>query len=358
MATLQFRPALASVPAYKAGKPPTAGLRTSYKLSSNENPFPPLPGVIAAATRAVEMLNRYPDMGVSRLHAALADRWGVEPSQIASGAGSVAVLYQLLQAACDDGDEVVYAWRSFEAYPIAVGLTGARSVQVPVDTAGRHDLDAMAAAVTDKTRAVLVCTPNNPTGPAVRRDELVRFLDAVPASVLVAIDEAYHEFIDDPERVDGLEVARGRDNVVVLRTFSKAYGLAGLRVGYAVGAPGVAEAVRKCALPFGVSSVAQAAALASLECEAQLMERVEALVVERARVVAALQEQGWKLPDAQGNFVWLPLGDDTVAFAAATDEAGVSVRPFAGDGVRVTIGEPEANDKFLAVAEQWSPRSA
>jgi histidinol-phosphate aminotransferase len=356
--TLRFRPALGSIPAYRAGKPPTMGERPAYKLSSNENPYPPLPGVVDAAAAAVAVLNRYPDMGVGRLHAALAERWGVEAARIASGAGSVAVLYHLLQATCTDGDEVVYAWRSFEAYPIAVGLTGARSVQVPVDPAGRHDLKAMAAALTDQTRVVVVCSPNNPTGPAVHRDELLEFVDSVPPSVFVALDEAYHEFIDDEHRVDGLDVAAGRDNVVVLRTFSKAYGLAGLRVGYAVAAPPVAEAIRKCTLPFGVSSVAQAAAIASLGAEPELMHRVRALTVERARVCSALRDQGWEFPDAQGNFVWLPLGDAAEAFAAATDDAGVSVRPFPGDGVRVSVGEPEANDIFLRVAARWAQLSA
>lgn len=353
MTTPRLRAALAAIPAYKAGKLPTVGSGPSYKLSSNENPYPPLPGVVAAATRAVESVNRYPDMGVSALHAALSERWQVAPNQIASGAGSVAVLYQLLQAACEDGDEVVYAWRSFEAYPIAVGLTGARGVQVPVDSAGRHDLQAMAAAVTAATRVVLLCTPNNPTGPAIHEDELRSFLDAVPPSVLVAIDEAYVEFVDDPAIVDGLELGRERDNVVVLRTFSKAYGLAGLRVGYAVASPPVAEAIRKCALPFGVSAVAQAAAVASLAAEADLLSRVENLVAERARVTAALRDQGWQLPDAQGNFLWLPVGGGATDFAAAADQAGLSVRPFPGDGVRVSIGEVAANDIFLTVTRSW-----
>lgn len=353
MTTPQFRPALASIPAYKAGKPPAAGKEASYKLSSNENPYPPLPGVLAAAAAAAETLNRYPDMGVSRLHAALADKYGVEVGQIASGTGSVAVFYHLLQSICAEGDEVVYAWRSFEAYPIAVGLTGARGVQVPVDASGRHDLATMAEAVTVRTKVVVVCTPNNPTGPAVHRDELLDLIDAVPPSVLVAIDEAYHEFVDDPEVPDALEVARGRDNVVVLRTFSKAYGLAGLRVGYAVGPAPVAEAIRKCALPFGVSSIAQETAIASLQAEPELMRRVEALKVERARVAAALIDQGWQIPSPQGNFVWLALGDDSDEFAAACDDVGVSVRPFAGDGVRVTIGEPAANDLFLTITDKW-----
>jgi histidinol-phosphate aminotransferase len=344
------RPALDSIPAYKAGKPPAPGAAQSYKLSSNENPFPPLPGVLERVVQVVGTFNRYPDMGVSALHAAIADKLGVDVARVASGAGSVAVLYHLLQAMCAKGDEVVYAWRSFEAYPIAVGLTGATSVQVPLTSQARHDLDAMLAAITPATRVVIVCTPNNPTGPAVRGDDLRRFIEAVPADVVVVVDEAYREFITDTAVVDGLELAAGRDNVVVLRTFSKAYGLAGLRVGYGVAPVELAEAIRKCALPFGVSQVAQVAAVASLESEAHLLARVAELVRERERVVAGLREQGWTVPDAQGNFVWLALGEQTLDFAAACETRGVSVRPFGGEGARVSIGETEANDIFLAVA--------
>jgi histidinol-phosphate aminotransferase len=264
------------------------------------------------------------------------------------------VLYHLLQAFCEAGDEVVHAWRSFEAYPIAIAVTGARSVQVPLDKDARHDLDAMAEAITPRTKVVLVCTPNNPTGPAVGRADLEAFLDRVPPHVLVVVDEAYREFvrIDDP--VDAVKLCRGRPNVAVMRTFAKAYGLAGFRVGYVVAPASIASAVRACALPFGVSSVAQAAAVASLEREPELLERVEALVVERARVVGALREQGWTVPDAQGNFVWLALGDRTADFAAAADEAGVMVRPFAGDGARVSIGDPAGNDIFLSVAARFA----
>jgi histidinol-phosphate aminotransferase len=347
------RPALDTIPAYKAGKPPAPGAGPSYKLSSNENPFPPLPGVLERAVETAASMNRYPDMGVSALHAAIAERCGVDVGRVASGAGSVAVLYHLLQAMCVEGDEVVYAWRSFEAYPIAVGLTGATSVQVPLTADARHDLDAMLAAITDRTKVVVICTPNNPTGPSVRGEELRRFIDAVPTGIVVAVDEAYREFVTDPDVVDGLELAGDRANVVVLRTFSKAYGLAGFRVGYAIAPPVLAEAIRKCSLPFGVSAVAQAAAVASLEAESHLMARVKELVRERERVVVALREQGWTVPEAQGNFVWLALGDRTSEFAAACEERGVSVRPFAGEGARVSIGETEANDLFLSVAADF-----
>jgi histidinol-phosphate aminotransferase len=351
---VRFRACLDDVAAYKPGRPParTDG-RPTYKLSSNENPYPPLPGVLAAATEAAGQMNRYPDMGAVDLLEALSDRFGVPVSDLAVGTGSVALLYHLLQATVTDGDEVIYAWRSFEAYPIAVQLTGATSVQVPLTDDARHDFKAMEAAITDRTKVVLVCTPNNPTGPVVRRDELLRFLDAVPSNVLVVLDEAYREFVRETDVADGVDVCRDRPNVVVLRTFSKAYGLAGFRVGYAIGHPTVVAAIRKCALPFGVSHVAQAAAIASLAVEDELLERVDALVIERTRVVDELRAAGWDVPETQTNFVWLALGDGTAAFAEAVQAEGVSIRPFPGDGARVSIGEPEANDLFLSVARAW-----
>jgi len=354
----EVRAALDTIPAYVPGKPPpTVPERPTYKLSSNENAHEPLPGVLEAAVAAAARMNRYPDMSASRLYEALGERLQVPVGDLALATGSVAVLYHLLQALCEDGDEVVIAWRSFEAYPIAVELTGARTVTVPLTAGARHDLPAMAAAVTERTKAVLVCTPNNPTGPAVHRAELEQLLAAVPSHVVVVVDEAYIEFVEDPDVASGLDLYRDRDNVVVLRTFSKAYGLAGLRVGYAVAPQPLAAAIRKAALPFGVSHVAQEAALASLERESELLERVTAVVAERGRVVAALRRQGWKVPDAQGNFVWLGLGADTLDFATVAAAAGVMVRPFAGDGVRVSIGEPDGNDVLLRTAEKfWAVR--
>ncbi len=354
MSTPRPRASVATIPAYVAGKPPQPrpGL-TVYKLSSNENPYPPLPGVVEAAQRAVAVMNRYPDMGNTALYDALAARLDVPRDRLAAGTGSVAVLYHLLQAFCEPGDEVVYAWRSFEAYPIAVSAAGATSVQVPVTADGRHDLAAMAAAVTDRTRVVVVCTPNNPTGPSVSHAELRAFLDEVRDDVLVVVDEAYREFVRMSDEVVGLDLVAEHPNVAVMRTFAKAYGLAGFRVGYLVAHEEVASAVRAVALPFGVSAVAQAAAVASLDAEDALMERVEAIVGERDRVVEGLVSQGWQVPEAQGNFVWLPLGDDAAEFAASAETAGITVRPFAGDGVRVSIGEPEANDVFLQVAADW-----
>jgi histidinol-phosphate aminotransferase len=355
--TVHLREVLAQMPDYKPGKPAhaPAGL-TAYKLSSNENPYGPLPSVLAAVHQAATTMNRYPDMSVTALRDRIGRELDVPADCIATGTGSVAVLAQIVNAACDAGDEVVFAWRSFEAYPIVTRLAGAKPVMVGLDAGQRHRLDAMTAAITDRTRVVLVCTPNNPTGTSVHADELRHFLAACPKDVIVVIDEAYVEFVRDPEAVAGLEFWREHPNVVVLRTFSKAYGLAGLRVGYAVAHPAVAAALRKTATPFGVNSLAQAAAIASLDAADDMEERVTALVAERERVAEALTDQGWKLPESDANFVWFPLGTDSTAFADACEAAGLMVRQYGDDGVRVTIGETEANTRLLQVAKDFGPR--
>lgn len=354
-----LRAALDAVPAYTPGKPASAPAGvTAYKISSNENPFPPLPGVLDAVREAATTMNRYPDMAVTALTDRLATHLDVAAEQIATGPGSVGVLGQIIQATCEAGDEVVFAWRSFEAYPILVQLSGATAVQVPLTADGRHDLTAMAAAITERTRLVLVCTPNNPTGPSVRADELETFLDAVPPTVTVVLDEAYLEFVTAPDAPDCLAIQRQRANVVVLRTFSKAFGLAGLRIGYAVAHPLVAAALRKTAIPFGVNALAQVAAVASLEAVDELDVRVKEIVAERERVVAGLQEQGWELPETQANFVFFPLGERCAEFAAACQEAGLTVRPYGTDGVRATIGESEANDRLLEVCSAWLAASS
>lgn len=340
------REPLHAIPAYRAGR---AGAAGAFKLSSNENPFPPLPGVLAAVADAAAEVNRYPDFGSAALIGALAERHGVSPEQVAVGAGSVEVLNQLVTAFAGAGDEVVIPWRSFEAYPIIVALAGAAQVAVPLRPDFTHDLGAMAASITERTRVVMVCTPNNPTGTVVRRRDLVAFLDDVPPHVLVAVDEAYVEFVRDAESPDALELALTRDNVVVLRTFSKGYGLAGLRVGYAVGPRAVVTELRKAQLPFGVSSAAEVAATASLAAEPELLRRVQVLVDERQRVMTELAPVPLAVPPPQGNFVWLPLGERADEFARRCESAGVVVRPFSGEGVRVTIGEPQANAGWLAV---------
>ncbi|MFG2718709.1 histidinol-phosphate transaminase [Streptomyces sp. NPDC048416] len=348
----KLRAELDGIPTYKPGKPAAASEGpVAYKLSSNENPYPPLPGVLESAVAAAGNFNRYPDMACTGLMNELAERFGVPHTHLATGTGSVGVAQSLIQSTAGPGDEVMYAWRSFEAYPIITQISGATSVRVPLTPGDVHDLDAMADAITDRTRLIFVCNPNNPTGTVVRRAALERFLDRVPSDVLVVLDEAYREFIRDAEVPDGIEIYRDRPNVAVLRTFSKAYGLAGLRVGFAVAHEPVAAALRKTAVPFGVSQLAQDAAVASLRAEDELMGRVGALVCERDRVYEGLVQQGWTVPETQANFVWLRLGERTADFAAACEAAGVVVRPFVGEGVRVTIGENEANDLFLKVAE-------
>jgi histidinol-phosphate aminotransferase len=338
------RPDLDLLPTYVPGR----SVPGAIKLASNEVPFGPLPGVLEAIAEAAAQSHRYPDMGVVALRDKLAGRYGVAPDRVATGCGSVALAEHLARATCVPGDELLYSWRSFEAYPIIAATTGATSVRVPNDAGHGHDLPAMAAAVTDRTRMILVCNPNNPTGTASRKADLDAFLSAVPDDVIVVLDEAYREFVTDPAVPDAIDTYADRPNVVVLRTLSKAWGLAGLRVGFIVAAPEVAATVRKVITPFSTSSVAQAAAMAALDADAEMRRRAAIVIGERSRVLAAVREFVPDAPDSQANFVWLPLGDGSAAFAAACEAERVIVRPFQGDGVRVTIGTPEENDAFVA----------
>ena len=320
------------------------------RLASNETPFPLLPQVQAAIAASVVDGNRYPDPAATRLTEALAAKHLVEAERLALGCGSVQLVQELVEIACDAGDEVVFAWRSFEAYPTLTTIAGATAVQVPLKDA-HLDLDAMAAAVTDRTRLVLLCSPNNPTGPALAQDDVKAFLEAVPSRVLVVVDEAYAEFVDDPLAVDGTRLLSSYPNLVVLRTFSKAYGLAGLRVGYAIcGDPAVAGALRQVHLPFAVSVPAQAAALASLEAEDELMAQVAQVVTLREPLRQALLDIGWDVPPSQGNFVWLPTGADTDRVSQVFEDHAVLVRAFSGEGIRVTVGTPTDNERVVAAA--------
>jgi histidinol-phosphate aminotransferase len=345
---IRVRPEIAALPPYKQGK--QAGAE-AFKLSSNENPFDPLPGVLEAM-HAASALNRYPDASAARLRARLGERFGVDPLSVHIGAGSVSILAQLVQATSGPGDEVIYAWPSFEAYPGRAIVAGATAVQVPLTPDARHDLGAMADAITDRTRAIIVCSPNNPTGPIVTQAEFDEFIARVPSDVLVILDEAYAEFVTDPDAVNGLREPGGPvpQNVVVLRTFSKAFGLAGLRVGYAVGHTRILDAARSAAIPLSVTAHAEEAAIASLDREDELLDRVRAIAVRRDQLAEALREAGWRIPAAQGNFVWLPAGDATMTFATAFEEAGLIVRPFAGDGIRISVGEEESVEKVLRIA--------
>lgn len=367
--SIPVRPVFDTLPSYAAGKPPAPveGL-TRYKLSSNENPLGPVPAV-ARVLAEFDAVHRYPDPLSTALRTALAEQLGVDAEDIVTGAGSLGALNQIIKTfagvEADGGqNEVIYAWRSFEAYPILVGIMGARSVQVPNLPDGSHDLDAMAAAVTDRTRLILVCTPNNPTGPAVTESQIRSFLAKVPATVPVVIDEAYFEFcaassIPEGEEppLNGLDIYRDYPNVIILRTFSKAQGLAGLRVGYSISHPQITRHLRVAATPFAVSALAERAAVASIEHQDAVMERVKRIVAERERVTARLRELGYEFPSTYANFVWLPLGERTGEFVDLMNRNALSVRAFGSEGVRVSIGEIEANDRFLSLCELFAQES-
>lgn len=340
--SVHARQSIVDLAAYRPGKD------APIKLASNENPHPPLPSVVKAIADAAQSINRYPDTGVTELSAAVGAKFGVREEQVAFGCGSVTLLEQILHAFCEPGDEVVVGWRSFEAYPLIAQIVGANLVTVPLRDE-THDLDAMLAAITARTRIVMVCNPNNPTGTAVRRDELTRFCDAVPDDVLIVLDEAYCEYITSEEIPDGIEIMRGRANVCVLRTFSKAYGLAGLRVGYFISEdPAIAGVVRKTMMPFAVSSIAQTAALASLAAADELQVRVDEAARERVRVADRLRAGGYPVPDSHANFVWISAREKTTELAERLMEAEIMGRPFVGEGIRITIGTPAENDKLLA----------
>jgi histidinol-phosphate aminotransferase len=351
----RFRSVLDQFAPYKPGRRVANAAGQSFKLASNECPFGPLPSVAKAIAAAAAEINWYPDNTAEALTEAIARRYDVPPAHIALGCGSVGVAQQLLAAAAEPGTEVIYAWRSFEAYPILVPLTGATDVRVPLKDE-THDLAAMADAITPRTRVIFVCNPNNPTGTVVRSGEFAEFLGQVPPDCLVVLDEAYADYVRDPGVPNGIDLYRDHPNLAVLRTFSKAHGLAGLRVGFLIGQEQIASAVRTTMLPFTVNSLAQTAAIASLAAEAELHERVDLAVKERARVRDELLAQGWTVPPTEANFVWLRLGADTQDFAAVCADAGISIRPFGDEGARISMGTPEADDAFLAVARAYPRR--
>ncbi|MDR6868024.1 histidinol-phosphate aminotransferase [Microbacterium resistens] len=351
---LPTRPGLAAVPAYRQGAAAPAG---SSKLSSNESPHPPLPSVVRAVQDRVAGIHRYPDMSASAVIGRLAERYDVPAESVTVGAGSVELAAQLIHAVAGAGDEVVFAWRSFEAYPSLVRIAGATPVPVPLDADLRHDLDAMRAAITPRTRLIFVCNPNNPTGTVVGAEELERFVDAVPRDVLVVIDEAYvhfdrSEYADGSTRGAGIGLFRRYPHVAVLHTFSKAYGLAGLRIGYAIAPVEVAENQRKTAIPFGVTDLAQAAALASLDAEDELAVRIAEVVAERDRMLGVLREAGWPAVASEANFVWVAAGERTAELDALLRAGGVVARAFAGDGVRISSGSAEDVDRVAAAVAE------
>lgn len=343
----EVRAAVAQLPAYVAGKSAQSALTAA--LASNESHFTPLPSVIEAISAEAGRIHRYPSMGAVEARDAIARHFDVSAEEVAAGPGSSGVLQQIISAVCGHGDEVVYAWRSFEAYPILVAVAGAVSVPVPLLANEHHDLGAMAAAITDRTRLVILCSPNNPTGVSISEAALEEFLRSVPPRVLVVLDEAYIEFQRGPG-IDSLDFYRRYPNLCILRTFSKAYGLAGLRIGYAIARPEIAEGLRRTAVPFGVNRMAQAAAVASLAAGDEILERTGTVARERTRVIDALRDYGWDVPDSQANFYWLRASDDLrVRLLEALADADILVRGYAVDGVRITLADEATNNRVLAV---------
>jgi histidinol-phosphate aminotransferase len=354
-----FRRATADLVPYEPGKPVEEvqrelGLERVVKLASNEGPFPPFPAAVEALERCAHELNRYPDGGAWELRAALAAHHGVRFEQVAIGAGADGVIDCLSQAALDEGDEIVCGWPSFPSYVLDAIKVGARPVRVPLRD-HRYDLDALLEAITPRTKLVYVCHPNNPTGTTNTRAELDRFLDQVPGHVLTVVDQAYFEYIDDPDYPDGVEeYFKNGARVVVLRTFSKIYGLAGLRVGYGIAAEDVVAEIAKVRRAFDVSTAAQVAAVASLGDEAELRRRRTQCARERERVIEILTSAGFDVAGpAVANFVYADTGTDARGVFDALLHEGVIVRPLNAFGsaaaIRVTVGTADEND-FLAAA--------
>lgn len=343
------RDALREITAYRSTESSnaTGDAPVVFDLSSNELALPPLPAVLAAARNGLSRIARYPDPAVRSLTEEISHHLGVAAEEVAVGPGSAGVLQQILLALCGEGDEVVYAWPGFDAYPLLVAMCGATGVQIPLTASGHHDLGAIRSRVCARTRAVILCSPHNPTGTVIDQIELRDFLGSLPDHVVTVLDEAYVEFDAGDDRGDLPDAVRAHGNTVVLRTFSKAYGLAGLRVGYAAGPQRVMTTVRKTALPFGVTHFAEQAAILSLHSRAELRRRLDAVAASRDELTSALRELGLPVLASRANFVWLPLRSASESFTRAAAAAGVKTRACPGHGVRISVGEPEAHQTLL-----------
>lgn len=347
-APVQLRPEVLAQAAYKQGRPAPAN---AFKLSSNELPFPLLDEVAAAAADLAGN-NRYPDASCSAVREAIGEHYRLDADRVLVGAGSVALLQQAITSAAGPGDEVIYPWRSFEAYPSMMTHSGARAVPVSLTAEGRMNFDAIAEAVTERTRCILVCSPNNPTGPAASHREFEQFMEQVPEHVLVIADEAYYEFVTDPKALNAARLLDRFANLVVARTFSKAYGLAGMRIGYMLGHPAILNAVNTVAIPFAVSAPSQSAALAVMRAGDAVRVRVNEVTARRDEIWRALYDQGWAVPETQANFVWLPCREQVEGVDAILRAGGIIARAFSGDGIRISIGEEASVTPLLAACWQ------
>jgi histidinol-phosphate aminotransferase len=351
-----FRADLDSIPTYSPGKPidevsRDLGIFDICKLASNECPTEPFPEVVAAIAAAASDVNRYPEDSGFYLVSALADRHDVEPEQIWLGAGSTQLLGCVALATGGAGTSAVYASPSFVMYPIATLVAGARPIEVPLDDQWRLDFDAMLAAIEDDTTAVYVCNPNNPTGTYRSSDDVAGFIDAVPSDVIVVVDEAYHHYVTAPDYATAVPLAIERDNVLVTRTFSKIYGLAGLRIGYAIGTADTIAALRKTQPPFSANTIAQIAALESLAHDDRVEEVAAANTAGRDLIEAGLAERAFEYAPSQANFIAMKVGDDPKAVGDALLKEGVIVRPM-GSIIRVTVGTEDENHRFLKALDE------
>ncbi len=361
--TVTFAEKLARMPGYQAGVPtgqaPEAiASGRIAQLASNESPFPPHPKVVEAIERAARVMHRYPDPDATLLRRRIAERYEVEPGRVAVGNGSCEILLAAADALCEPGAEILYAWPAFSMYPYLPALTGAREVRVPLAEGDVHDLDAMAAEVTAATQLVLVCNPNNPTATHIPAAEVAEFCERLPSHVTVILDEAYVEFQTDDDPDTTLDLLGEFPNLVVLRTFSKCYGLAGLRVGYAIGAAGFRAAVDAVRQPFSVNALAQAAGAEAILHQDDVLRRVENVVAERLRVEEGLGELGLQTSETQANFSWIDLGEaDEKAVVAGLAEREIAVRPGTPLGspghIRVSYGTGEENDRFLSALPEF-----
>jgi histidinol-phosphate aminotransferase len=360
--SVTFAEKLARMPGYKAGVPtgqaPEAIAAGGIaQLASNESPFPPHPKVVDAITAAAGAMNRYPDPDATLLRSRIAERYDTDPSRVAVGNGSCEILLAAAEALCEPGAEILYAWPAFSMYPYLPALTGAREVRVPLDASETHDLDAMAAEVTASTQLLLVCNPNNPTGTHRPAAEIAAFCESLPTHVTVVLDEAYVEFQthDDPDAT--VDLLADLPNLVVLRTFSKCYGLAGLRVGYALGSPRFRAAVDAVRQPFSVNALAQAAGAEAILHSDDVTRRVESTIAERLRVEEGLRALGLATAETHANFSWIDLGEaEEAAVVAGLAERQIAVRPGTPLGdpghIRVSYGTAGENGRFLdALAE-------
>ena len=356
MTGLEFNDRVNAIPVYPAAST-YAFDGELVKLASNETPFAPHPQVLEEVEAQLRTLNRYPDPAKATLRRSLSDRTGVAPERIAIGNGSCELLLAAGEAMLEPGAEVVYAWPSFSIYPHLAAMTGARAITVPLNDAQEHDLDAMAREVTAATRMVIVCNPNNPTATGLPPAQIDEFVAALPRHVAVFLDEAYVEFstLQDPD--ESLDLLRRHPNLIVLRTFSKVYGLCGLRAGYSLGSEEFRLAVDRIRQPFSVNTLAQAAATEALRHVDEVERRVEQTAIERLHLESELQVRGLETTDSQANFSWVSLGDrdeDEVVDGLAKE--GVIVRAGKALGqegwLRVTYGTRQENDRFLAALDQ------